>query len=147
MIVQLLPEQISHFWGDIKISLEESAPPLFVANAERLNNILMSLLTGRMQCWVSIDTKKDPQIVKGVLTSTIVIDQCSGTKTFLIYSGYSLGEVEDEFWIEGLRAFSKFAKSKGCQLVGTYSTIPYMKERLAKLGANLETFGYWILED
>ena len=147
MIVQLLPDQVPNFWEDIKTSLEESAPPLMVRNTERVNNILMSLLVGRMQCWVSVDTSKEPHIVKGVLTTSVVSDNCSGTKMLLIYSGYSLGEVEDEFWIEGLKAFRDYAKSQGCAIVGTYSSIPYMKERLGKLGADLETFGYWVLED
>jgi len=147
MLIQLLPDQIPEFWEDIKYSLEESAPPLFIRTQEQLNNILMSLLAEKMQCWVSVDTEKDPHEIKGVMTSTIINDGISGTRMFLLYSGYSTGEVEDSFWIEGLKVFKKYAKSKRCKLIGAYSSIPYMKERFAKLGANLETFGYWVLED
>ena len=147
MIIQLLPDQIPRYWEDIKQSLYEAAPPLMHQAPDKYSNILLSLLAGRMQCWVSADTTKDPHEILGVLTTTIVSDACSGTKLLLLFSGYSTGNVDHEFWLEGMEAFKRFAKAKGCNMIGVYTSIPYMVEKIKKLGASTETFGFWVLED
>ena len=147
MIIQLLPDQIPRYWEEIRQSLVEAAPPLIHHDPEKYSNILLSLLAGRMQCWISVDTEQEPHKVLGILTTTIVTDSCSGTKMLLLYSGYSTGNVSHDYWLEGMEAFRKFAKAQGCNMVGVYTSVPYMKQKIKDLGATVEAFGYWTLED
>jgi len=147
VIIQLLPDQIPRYWPDILMSLQEAAPPLVHHSAEKYNNILMSLLVGRMQAWVSVDTEPEEPVVRGVLTTTIVTEGCSGTRMLLLFSGYSTGEVPQKLWLEGMEAFKRFARAQECNMIGVYSDVAYMRDKVKELGATVETFAYWILED
>ncbi|MCK5603339.1 hypothetical protein KAR91_15755 [Candidatus Pacearchaeota archaeon] len=143
MIIQLLPEQVPGFWFDIKESIQAAVPSLLHDSPEKMNNILMSILIGRMQVWVVVDQQESGTIVQGIIITTVMTEECSGTRILLFYSGYSIGEASIELWKEGMQIFNGYAKSKGCEKLGLYTQLPYMKKHLAMLGASEDTFMFW----
>jgi hypothetical protein len=143
MIIQLLPEQVPGFWTDIKESIQAAVPPLLHDLPEKINNILMSILVGRMQVWVVADQSDDETIVQGIIVTTVMSEACSGTRLLLFYSGYSMGEAKQELWAEGMQVFNDFAKVNSCEKLGLYTQVPYMKELLARFGASKDTFMFW----
>jgi len=147
MIIQLLPEQIPGFWPDIKESIQAAAPPIFHETPEKMNNILMSMLIGKMQVWVLANQEEEATIVKSVIVTSIVSDSCSNTRMFLFYSGYSANPVSQKLWAESIDEFRKIAKGLDCDLMGFYSELPYMTEQARKTGASIENFAFWKLED
>lgn len=143
MIIQLLTDQIPEFWPDIKESIQAAVPPLLHDSPEKLNNILMSMLIGKMQVWVVADQKDQGTIVQGVIVTTVMEESCSGTKLLLFYSGYSLGEASQELWADGMKVFNDFAKAQGCEKLGLYTQLDYMKKLMASFGASEDTFMFW----
>ena len=143
MLIQLLPEQVPGFWSDIKASIRAAVPPLLHDNPEKINNILMSILAGRMQVWVIADQQEEGTIVQGIIVTTIMTEYCSGTRLLLFYSGYSIGEASPELWQEGMRVFNDFAKVNKCEKLGLYTQLPHMRKVLKGLGAAEDTFMFW----
>lgn len=143
MIIQLLPEQVPGFWSDIKASIQAAVPPLLHESPEKMNNILMSMLIGRMQVWISADQQESGTVVKGVIVTTVMTEECSGTKLLLFYSGYSTGDVSQKLWQEGMNTFNDFAKAQGCERLGLYTKLPYMVQLMKQFGASEDTFMFW----
>ena len=143
MIIQLLPEQVPGFWSDIRASIQAAAPPLLHETPEKMNNILMSILLGRMQVWVVADQGEEGTVVQGIIVTTVMAEECSGTRLLLFYSGYSIGGASMELWQEGMRVFNEFAKAQKCEKLGLYTQVPFMKKHLAALGASEDSFMFW----
>lgn len=114
MLVRLMPEQISSRWDIIKQSIVDTSPPYADVSLEAMNNVLMSLLNGSMQCWVELEEEVG---VIAILTTAIEEDFQSKTKNLLIYSIYAYKKTSGRHWAEGFDAIKKFASSEGCKAI------------------------------
>ena len=56
----------------------------------------------------------------------------------LIYLVFGYDSIEMHNWVEVIKSISKFAKAKNCGKIITYSTIPYVVEKLKGLGWETE---------
>jgi len=107
-------------------------------SSEVMNNLLMSLLDGSSQCWVSYQENDEVKSVDAILVTTFIEDFLSRTKTLQIYSLYGTKPIEDESWVVGLQTLKRYAKANGCIKVTAYSNVERIEEIVNILGGNVE---------
>ena len=134
MLTELLPEDIPKYWDLIKHAMERGLPPVVHADSETRNRIFTSLLAGGMTCFVSHIVKDDQSLVEGIVLTSILEDNCSGTRNLLMYLVYGITKTTSETWIEGYEYFSKYARSRACtQFIG-YTDVEKVKRIVEMFG-------------
>jgi hypothetical protein len=138
MLVRLLPSQVSNNWDVIAETIKRSLPPTQVWDDGVEERLLKAVYDGRLACWVYVREKD----VVCVVTTTISTDFCTGQKTLLIFSMYSILEMNQSEWFAGIDFLRKHAKSIGCVNLIAYTTNKSLGRVLReKVAANTE----WIL--
>lgn len=132
MLIKLLPEQISQHWDVIKDAIEYSLNPVVGESPHKMNNILMSLLDGSMQCWVAVEGD-DYNKITGNIVTKINFDDASQTKGLLIYSLYAEGSSEQE-WLKGYETLRKFAAANGCTRIVGFTDVPSLIKFTNRIG-------------
>ena len=136
MLLRLLPDQVTEHWDEIKGAIEASLPPVVGESEDKMNNILSAILIGGMDCWLSYRKNEKGNEVNGLLVTTIVVDNPSGTRSLLLYVLFSPEGVElgDDGWAEGFEALSKYGKSVGCNRITGYTDVDHVVEMAERLG-------------
>ncbi len=137
MLVRLLPDQVSGYWETLKDSIDSSLPPIAGDSADRLKNIMVSILSGTMDCWVSF-TDKDGVEINGVIVTTIVNDTNSGTKDLLIYSVYGITNMMKGSWEEGQQVLAKWAIANKCGRITGYTNVESIITAVKRLGGSAD---------
>ena len=119
-LVRLLDQQIADAWPVIKYAVEQSVPPIAGESPEKMNNVLESLLLGKLQCWVTADSPEIKQF-RTVLTTRINTDDTTGTKTLLIFSMFSFVPQSSEDIDQVHKTLVAFAKGNGCNRMLAYT--------------------------
>ena len=135
MIIRLSPDQVTEHWDVIKFGIQESVPPITYGSQNTLNNMLKSLLTGEMQCWVLMN---GAQKIQGVATTTITKDSCSGVKNLMIYSVYGLVFIDDETWTRNLQDLRKFARANNCHRIISFTAVDRLIGLVKSLGGSAD---------
>lgn len=139
MLLRLLPDQIAGWWDELKPAIEVSLPPIVGDSEGRMNNILSAMLVGGIDCWISYRKNEEGVEVTGIVTTTIVVDNISGTRSLLIYSIYSpQGDLGQDGWAEGYDALSKYAKVVNCENLSAYTALDYICKVVETLGGNTD---------
>lgn len=136
MLTRLLPEQISKFWDIISYAVEQSLPPTVGEHPDKMNRILSSCLSGRIEVWASYNRHKDVIKFEGIVLTRILVDDASYTRSLLIYCLYGYEEVNKESWSRGLKALLKYARSKECSKISAYTNSKYLVKLAENLGAS-----------
>ena len=136
MLTKLLPDQISKFWDIISYAVENSLPPTVDEHPDKMNRILSSCLSGKLEVWASYNKSEDVVKFEGIMITRIVFDDASYTRNLLMYCLYGYEDVDKESWSKGLMALLKYAKKKGCSRISAYTNIEYMVKLAESLGAN-----------
>ena len=135
MLEQLTPKQISDYWEQLEFAITESLPPIVGEDIrEKMSNVLLALLDGRMQAWASCTVRDGSLTISGFMFTQVLEDPASRIKSLLIYCLYGYENVEEIEWIDGLRTLKKFSVATGCRRVIAYTDIPYMIELAKRLG-------------
>ena len=58
MLLKLLPEQVAKNWETFKDAIEASLPPVVGQASDRMNNILKSVLIGKVESWISFQEEE-----------------------------------------------------------------------------------------
>ena len=132
MLVRLLESQISSHWEEIKYGIEAALPPVVNGSEDRMNNILESLLIGQLVCWVSMNDKT----MDGILTTEVLYDAASKTKSLLIYSVYAFTHTVPDTWISGVETLRKYALGEGCSRIVGYSNVEQVLNIVEKFGGD-----------
>ena len=135
MIVMMTPEEVSKQWGVVRHAIEGSMPSNRSVTEAGMNNILMSILDGRMQCWAMEKEGK----VQAIATTVYFFDPC-GDKTLCVYSLYGYEIISDRMWKEALEKLGEFAKRNGCRYVVAYTVDKRVIDIADKNGATAEIF-------
>jgi hypothetical protein len=136
MLTKLLPDQISNFWDVIKYSVEGSLPPIVGDHPDRMNRILSSLLCGKSECWASYNRQDKGIKFEGIVLTKMIYDDASDTRNLLIYCLYGYEDVNKESWLDGIKALTKYAKSKKCNQIIAYTEYGYLVNIAKSLGGN-----------
>lgn len=123
MLLLLMPEQIHAYWGEIKEGINKAVPQ---SVPDRDAKILRRLLIGIAQAWVSYRREEGKVVVDGGVITVLIDDQVHETRNLLLYCLWAIGETHQSTWLEGMEALRKFAKSKGCNRVISYSDLENM---------------------
>ena len=133
MLAILLPEQICEHWDEIKGYIQEASPNPPGSTAERMNNILESLMIGRMTAWMSYDENKK---FDGLLVVS-VYDDIEGIRTMLVHSLWG-DNIKRSSWLSGWETIKKYAISKGCKKVVGYTKLESISKMLKSMSWNTE---------
>jgi len=134
VLTELLPEDIPRYWDLIKHAMERGLPPVVHGDPETRNRIFTSLLSGGMNCFVSHTVKDDQTVIEAIILTSIFEDNCSGTRSLLLYLVYGITKTTSETWISGYEYFSKYARSKNCtQMIG-YTDVEKVKKIVEMFG-------------
>ena len=134
MLTKLLPDQIANFWDIIKYRIEQSLPPTVGEHPDKMNRILSSCLSGKIQCWASYIRSEDKTKFEGIVLTQVLYDDAWYTKNLLIYCLYGYEEIDKQSWFNGLKSIAKYAKKQGCNQVIAFTDVPYMIEKTKELG-------------
>jgi hypothetical protein len=138
MLLRLLPEQVARFWDEIKVGVEAALPPIAGESEDRMNNILTSILSEGIVCWLSYRKHEDHKEVTAIMLTQIVADAPSKTKSVLIYALYSPDDsIGLDGWIEGYRALAEYGRSVGCSRITAYSDNPKIITMAERFRADL----------
>jgi hypothetical protein len=135
MLVRLMPDQISKFWDVIKFAIEQSLPPIAGESPNKMENILMSALDGSIEVWASYTKSAESNKFEGIVLTEMLYDRPSRTKNLLLYCLYGYEDVDKQSWVSGIVTLAKYAISRGCTQIVTYTDIPYMISLAKSLGA------------
>lgn len=134
MLTKLLPDQISRFWDVIKYAIGESLPPIAGESPDKINRILMSLLSSKAQCWASYTVIEEQRKFEGIVVTRIVYDDMSDTRSLLIYCLYGYEKVERGSWLSGFKTLTKYAISRGCERIVGYTDLPSIVKIAERFG-------------
>lgn len=130
LLKMMNPEQITTTWPALSYYIESALPEISKGDAFWKGNMLKSLTSGKMGCWVGY-VKKEPRLF---ITCGIVTDEISKCKSFLIYS-YTVKEgisPQDFKW--GIEELKKFAKSQGCKKIVAVTRLESLKKAFEFVG-------------
>lgn len=134
MLIRLLPEQVSEHWQEIRPAIEGALPPTSVGG--RMQNVLSEVLTDKLKVWVNFYEKEGKKIFNGVVTTSIIIEIGTGSKSLLIYTVFGYNESSQRDWMDGLATLRKYAKAEECTSIVAYSNIDNVIAMASRLGAD-----------
>lgn len=123
MLIKLSVDQIADNWNFIRPGLEIALPPTVGSVANRMSNIFTSLLTGRLEAWVSVEKAEKRNEITGFVITQLLNDDISGTKSLLIYAVYGLSNSSQVSWEEGLKTIQDYAHKNTCHRIIAYSEV------------------------
>ncbi len=139
MFIRLLPDQVSNMWNIIEPALEASLPPIAGSNKDRMKNMMISMLCGKLDCWILFEANEEEKnIISGFLTTTIIKEEITGSNTLLIYSVFSDSKFTQENLWESFNSLKSWAKLNHCESISAYSNIPSIISLVRRLGGNIE---------
>ena len=124
MLIQITPKQITDHWNEISMAIAISLPPTVFDNIEVMDNILASLLKGKVHCWLCIEDNK----IVGVVTTMFMQDPITLSNNLVVYTIYSPPNkvLKKESWFDSIDTLKKFAKHNNCFQIIAYSNVPYV---------------------
>lgn len=144
MLTLLTLDQVSTHWDIIKYGLEQSLPPIVADHPDKMNRVLTSLLSSKAQCWASYVKKDKMRRFEGIVVTRILLDDVSNTKNLLIYAIYGYDLVDNESWLNGLKALAEYADNNSCAQIVAYTNLEHVIELAKHLGADTSfTFLSW----
>jgi len=117
MLLKMLPGQITENWEFIWSSVESVIEEEYRTEVIK-NDILSSLLSDKMQCWIWYGDEK----IKAIATTFI---SCSptGEKAVFIYTLYGYETMSIMDWRDAFDTLKKWGKSQGCSEINGYTEV------------------------
>ena len=134
MLIQLIPNQISDLWGQLKPMMEASLPPTEKPSDELMNNLLESAIKGTLKLWA---IKGDDSKIYGIVSTTFIDEVMTGTRTLLIYTLFGFTLVSEEIWKASYATLRQYAKSNKCQGIIGYTDNNRVEVIAKALGARV----------
>lgn len=132
-ILRLFPEQVMEHWEYIRPLIERALPPY----AKDMSAVQESLLMDGLQCWAYLQTP-DASKISGLITTRIIQDDISKAKSLLVFSLTIVERLTREGWLEGLEGLKKFAASRGCTQIITYTNQDTVRHIAKTLGGSAD---------
>ena len=117
-----MPEQTVHYWDKVKGLVDDAIPKIPGETENKMNNILANLLSGKFLGWFDYYVDKEGnKKTDGIIITTILKDDVTETKSLLIYCIAAFSKVPMKNWKDSLKGLGKYAKSRGCSRMISYS--------------------------
>lgn len=151
MINKLTYDQIADCWDLIKEGIEETVPyPIAGRHRYRESNILTSLLSGGMECWMSYerDEENETILLYSISLLTIYTDECTGNRALNLFAHLVYRDIPPDMWQEFFESVKKYAKSQKCHSVVSTTDRPEIVQLANELGIDTSfTLLYLPLEE
>lgn len=146
-MLKFYPDQVVRHWEKIGYAIENSLPPVVDSRKkeDRMNGILESILTGKLEVHVFVVYKDECPIVYAIATIAFIYPVDSNDKELLLYSVYASRSLTREIIFEGIELFKKYAKGQNCVAVSAYTNNAAIKKFFASIGGS-SSFTYLRLE-
>ena len=133
--IKLFPENVVGNWDIVKFAIRNSLPPSAQDTPDKMTRVLESIVAGELDVWVyyTYDTEVH---VKNILTTKIIRDTETDTKSLLIYSVYSFDHTTQEYWEEALMKLKEYAQANGCVAVTGFSKDEYVLRFVESVGGD-----------
>ena len=131
MLLMLLPEQLDRFWSQIRFAIESSFTPDVLDGQNILNNVLESLLLGKMQAWFLTE---DQDSINAILLTSITSDSAVAGNVLTLYLLYAFEPTKQDWWEDGWKTMERFAASRKCTRVDAFSTNPAVIKKAEEFG-------------
>jgi hypothetical protein len=135
MLVKLLPEQVANFWEVLGSQIAPVLAPVVDVTPDVMNNILSSIMVGKMDCWAIVTKTENLVKLNGTILTAIIVDDFTEVRNLLIYSMYGNGNISMQDWQKGKETLVKYAKSKNCKKIVAYTSNDNIKNLADRLGA------------
>lgn len=131
MIVQLQPEQVTHYWDGIKLALTEANRIEFEYREKFLNHALSNLLSGRFQCWVVFDwDDAETRRIYAIVVTSLVESKLYNSISLYIDCLYAFRKMSQEIIDDGIQKLKQYALNSGCSEIVAESSHPRVNEIL-----------------
>ena len=123
-------------WPYVRECIILALPPYVTSDANNMLRIQEQLLVGSLDCWAWIEDATGQ--FYGIVTTQIAVDEATLTKNLFIFSATLTEQHEDSIWREGYVYLSKYAVSKGCSSIISYTNQESLIMLAKRLGADTE---------
>jgi len=146
-MLKFYPDQVARHWEQIGSYIEQALPPIVDSrkSEERMNNILESILIGKLDVHLFLVYEDEKPTIYGEITTSVVSLVDSNNKELLIYSLFGSKRVGKQLIYEGLELIKKYAKSVGCSAITAYTNVDGLKTFFKTIGGD-SSFTYLRLE-
>jgi hypothetical protein len=130
MIVQLQPEQISHYWEIIRYAATaamELEPPAH----EYSQALFTALLSETHQCWLILNSEGNPSAM-GI--TCILEENLTGIRRLHVDAFYSYYTLSEELALEAAAYVKQYALANGCQHIRALTNNPRAMRLLELVG-------------
>ncbi len=137
MLVKLLPSQVGYYWDVIAPGIEKGLPPTSYGSDKVMSNILATLLSDNMQCWIiTTSPEVNGSSIVGLVITRIVDGGPTLIKNLEVYCLYAFKPMNNELWKDGFITLRKFAKANDCYRIIAYSDNVRVIEMVESLGGS-----------
>jgi hypothetical protein len=132
MLVLMLPSQTIDFWPMLEGHIERSLPPTASTPGADVNQVLYSMMVGKVRCWL---LNNDKQETKGFILTTIFRD-IIGVDTLLIYMAVMFDATYKLDFQGEFDTLKKYAASQGCSRISSFIANSKLIDALKAQGMN-----------
>lgn len=131
MLIKILPTQIPLVWEHVKYAVAQinEIPPTHLSEA--LTRILYDLLSGKAQCWVTLN---EDRVILNVSVTRIGVNTVTGERELHWLFFYAYQGTTEHIRKELVRVFRECAREEGCVRVTGASRNPRACELLEQGG-------------
>lgn len=151
MINKLTYDQVANLWDLIKEGIEKTVPyPIIGRHRYRESNILTSLLSGAMECWMLYekDEENETIILYSISLTTVYTDECTGNRALNLFAHLVYRDIPPNMWQEIFEAVKKYAKSRKCHSLVSATDRPELVHLASEFGIDTSfTLLYLPLEE
>jgi hypothetical protein len=127
-------------WHFIKEAIGKAFPPIAEATNEAFLEIQEQFLLGTMDCWFGVESIDDQEIL-AVMTTRVVMEDVTKTKNMLIFSVTTYAPHSEALWVKGYDTLRKYAASKGCTKIISFTN----NAQVIRIADNLGAYVGWRL--
>ena len=147
MIHKLNPDTILQDWEVLKVGLAQAIPLTDKPVDSYLNDLLLSIVDGRVEGWVIYDRVEEVNKIYGVFCTTVTTDIVTREPSLLIYALYTTTFTPQKVWDSAIESLVKVARERGIPTITAFTRVPRVVEIAAKLGGDVgATFITWRLK-
>lgn len=142
-MICLQPGQVSVLWDMVKTALVRANNVPATCIQEYLNNALMNILSGKLQCWICFSLD-DAGVKKfhAVGITSMTTDVIYGHVTLHVHTLYGLRAFTDELLLECFEILRKYARSNNCAFIDAETAHKRVVEMLEQCGFTRECVRY-----
>ena len=116
MLLELTHEQVAKFWPLISKAIDEALPPIVKRSLDTKEKILSEFYNDRLIALLAVEDEEYSPYA--LIVAKPMVEDITGTRTFLIYILYAYKKVPITLWEKGYEDMRKLLKGKYDKILG-----------------------------